>query len=269
MALWLELIPKIHRTEASSNALIPTPVDIDNHTLIVDRGSRQIDSSLSSRLIPSASYSTSSSLSSYFDEEDVGLDGTLSSTSRPTKLIRSHSSPKTLRNKTALSTSVITLCFKSFRHSNYDDDDDATTASNAIAEESASNGLGSDTSNLKVTVSIGFALFLVNVTVFVATFYQWRRLSRCHGAPSSLLYKSPLEEGIVVDHHMQTLRYDAVPASSSLLGIANTAPASPYSDNQPTAIVDQVLATVKELHSLTNHEHMVIEHEVTYPSTSV
>lgn len=266
MALWLELIPKIHRTEASSNALIPTPVDIDNHTLIVDRGSRQTDSSLSSRL-PSASHSTSSSPSSYFDEDDVGLDGTLSSTSRPTKLIRSHSSPKTLRNKTALSTSVITLCFKSLRHSNYNDD--ATTALNAIAEESVSNGLDSDTTNLKVTVSIGFALFLVNITVFVATFYQWRRLNRCHGAPSSLLYKSPLEEGIIVDHHMQTLRYDAVPVSSSLLGIANTAPASPYSDNQPTAIEDKVLATVKELHSLTNHEHMDIEHEVAYPSTSV
>lgn len=268
MALWLELIPKIHRTDASSNALIPTAVGIDNHTLVEDRGSRQIDSSLSSRF-PSASYSTSSSPSSfYFDVDDVGVDETpsTSTASRPTKLIRSHSSPKTLRNKTAASTttSVTTLCFKSLGHSNYDDDA-TTTASNAIAEESAD--LPSDTTNLKVTVSIGVALFLVNVTVFVATFYQWRRLNRCQGVPSSLLYKSPLEEGIV--DHLQTLRYDSVPVSSYLLGIVNTAPLSPYSDDLTTAIGDKVLASVKELHSMANHEHMDIEHEVTYPSTSV
>lgn len=274
MALWLELIPKIHRPDPSPNQLLHLLHDFRNRSTFEDRGNRQIeffdlaDQSTQPPPTPSAF--------DYLETSGHHMDVSTSSSSKLPNPPRRGTSSKSPKNRTTPSpiSSYPQRISETLAHTSFSPSHDPAATFNP-------EGLGpaevTDMGTLKVTLVIGLGLLLLNLTVFGATFYQWRRLDRTSGlCTPALVDKSLLD---ATSNHRSALRYDAVSATY-MEGTGKDGEPTPLYDGTPirarfgcedTALsLDNEITTKDSLSSVEfRTEDSRIENHVAYPSTEV
>lgn len=273
MALWLELIPKIHRPDPSPNPLLHLLHDFRNRSTFEDRGTRQVDP------FDLADQSTQPPPTpSAFDHLETShfTDAYSPTYSKLPNLPRRVTSPRSPKNRTTqppISSYPQQRTSERMAHTIFSPSSDSAASLNPEGQGPAE---GTDYGTLKVTLAIGLGLLLLNLTVFGATFYQWRHLDRTSGlCTAGFVDKSSLD---AASNHRSSLRYDAVSASY-LSGTGKDGGPTPPYDGTPvrarfgcedTALDKEMITTNHDLSSVEfRTEDSRIENHVTCPSTEV
>lgn len=203
MALWLELIPRIHKPDIF-NPLLHLLDDYQNRSSFEDEGTRDIDLSELFATRSTTLYTTGTTTTHLTDlPSRTETSGTFSRTS-------SSSSPSSSSSSSS-SGSLATRRDSYHRRQTSPPRDTSTTASLpdydllTVVAVDAEAGAGppseaagpssSSSSTLGVTIAVGCALLALNSLVFAATFCQWHRLGRTLRARQDEMGKDPTGGG--------------------------------------------------------------------------
>jgi len=187
MALWLELIPRIHKPDIF-NPLLHLLDDYQNRSSFEEEGTRDIDLSglFATRSITQST--TNGPMTTNLFTQLPSTTDTTDTLYRTSSSSSSSSSSTSSNSSSSSSSGSLATRRDSYHRRQTNPRDVASTTSlpdyellTVVSVDAAAAGPSGDatgSSTLGVTIAVGCALLALNSLVFAATFCQWHRLGR-------------------------------------------------------------------------------------------